>query len=240
MSAAILSAKMPIPNRLLAAIPPNEYARLLRKMEEVELPFGTEIYDAGGTIRDVYFPNSGIVSLLAVVDGSSTVEVGITGREGMVGISAIMGVTTSAGRAIVSAKGTAMKLMVTDLENALGDRGVFQRVMLRFVRSMLVQVSRSAACYRFHKVDSRLARLLLMTSDRTGSAKLRMTHKFISNMLGVRREAVTVASTSFRASGFITYSRGDIVILGRKGLEAAACECYAITRDEEDSLAASI
>lgn len=240
MSAAILSATMPVPNRLLAAIPPNEYARLRPKMDEVELPFGVNLYDAGDAIREVYFPNSGVVSLLAVVDGTSTIEVGMTGREGMVGISAILGVTISAGQAIVTAKGTAMKLGVADFKNALGDRGEFQRVMLRFVRSMLVQVSQSAACYRFHKVESRLARLLLMTSDRAGSGKLQMTQRFISAMLGVRREAVTVASASFRASDLISYSRGVIDLLDRPGLEAAACECYKITRDEEHRFSASI
>jgi CRP-like cAMP-binding protein len=240
MTSGVLKAKMPILNRLLAAIPPNEYERLRPKMAAVKLRFGTVIYDAGGQIEHVYFPNSGVISLLTGVDGSATVDVGMVGHEGVVGLSAFLGKTISAGRAIVLVEGTAIRVAVSDLADICPTGGVLQLAVLRFVRSMLVQVSKSAACYRFHAVKNRLARFLLMVTDRTGSDEIGMTQVFLSSMLGARREAVNKAAASLRAKGLIDNDRAYIRIIDRPGLEAVACECYESIRAEERSFPAFV
>lgn len=228
-----------VPNRLLAALPPKEYERLLPKFEEVELKFGTIIYKLGETFRHVYFPNSGIISLLAAVDDNSTLEVGIVGSEGMVGLSLFLGVKKSRVRAIVQGSGTAMRMKAADFEKECRKGGNLTRILLRFVHSMLVQISQSAVCYRFHPIEKRLARWLMMTSDRMETNEFQMTQGFLSTMVGVRREAVTNSAGSLRKKDLISYSRGRIFITDRPGLEAAACKCYTIIKDEEKSFAVS-
>ena len=221
------------PNRLLAALPKKEYERLLPNLEKVDLVFDTNIYNLGDPIVHVYFPNSGIISLLAAIDVRSTLEVGIVGREGMVGMSLFLGVKQSRIRAIVQGTGTAMRMKAAAFEKECGKGGTLNRVMLRFAHSMLVQISQSAVCYRFHPIEKRLARWLLMTGDRMESNEYQITQDFLSHMLGVRREAVTRAAGSLQKRGLISYSRGHILILDRPGLEAAACQCYSIIRNEE-------
>lgn len=226
---------MTIPNRLLAAIPTSEYLRLLPKIEEVELVFGEDVFVAGGPIGHVYFPVSGVVSLLALVDETRTVNVGMTGREGVVGVSALLGVNESAGRALVAVKGRALRISPNDLRDALVAGGMLERVLLRFVESVIVQVTQSAACYSFHDLDRRLALWLLMASDRTGSDKLIISQTLLAMLLGVRRESVNRAVTALRQKNTIEYHRGDIDILDRPALEFAACNCYQSIRNEEMS-----
>lgn len=224
-----------IANRLLAALPKKEYQRLSPELEQVELPFAETIYNPGDTIRHVYFPNDSIVSLLAVVSERSTLEVGIIGPEGMAGISVFMGVTVSRQRAIVQGAGTAMRMKASALGHEANQLSPFHRLLRRYTHSLLTQVSQSAACNRFHTVDARLARWLLMTSDRLRSDDFRLTQEFMSNMLGVRREGVTKAAGALQQHKLIRYSRSHILILDRAGLEASACECYGIVRAESDS-----
>ena len=220
-------------NRLLGALPARELERLFPDLEEVELKFGTNIYDLNGTIGHVYFPNSGIISLLAAVEESSTLEVGLVGLEGMAGLPLFLGVKESRVQAIVQGKGTAMRMKAADFEKECRNGGGLPRLLLRFCHSMTVQISQSAVCFRFHVIEMRLARWLLMTSDRMETNEFQMTQDFLSNMLGVRREAVNRAAISLQRKGIIAYSRSNIIINDRPGLEACSCKCYTILRDEE-------
>src|SRR5437899_5205363 len=146
----------------------------------------------------------------------------------MVGLPLFMGVRTSRNKAIVQGKGVAMRIKAADFERECARGGALPRILLRFAHSMLVQISQSAVCYRFHLIEKRLARWLLMTSDRMESLEFRVTQDFLSNMLGVRREAVNRAAGSLQKKYLISYSRGNITILDRPGLDAAACKCYTI------------
>ena len=222
-------------NRLLAALPKKEYQRLLPELEQVAMPFAEVVYEPGEQIRHVYFPNDSIVSLLAEVADRSTLEVGIVGNEGMAGISVFMGVDTSPHRAIVQGAGTAMRMKASVLRKESDGVSPLRRLLHLYAHSLLTQVSQSAACNRFHMVDARLARWLLMSGDRLGSDEFLLTQDFISNMLGVRREGVSKAAGLLQKRELINYSRGRIKILDRAGLKAVACECYGILKAESDS-----
>jgi CRP-like cAMP-binding protein len=227
--------RAPVANRLLAALPVKEYQRLLPELEQVTMPFAEVLYEPGERIRHVYFPNDSIVSLLAEVADRSTLEVSIVGNEGVAGISVFMGVDSSRHRAIVQGFGTAMRLRASVLRKESERTGALHRLLHLYVHSLLTQVSQSAACNRFHVVDARLARWLLMTGDRLGANEFRLTQDFISNMLGVRREGVNKAAGVLQKAELINYSRGRIKILDRAGLEEVSCECYGIIKDESDS-----
>lgn len=226
--------RAPAANRLLAALPADEYRRLLPELEQVTMPFQKVLYEPGERIRHVYFPEDSVVSLLAEVADRSTLEVGIVGNEGVAGISVFMGVNASRHRAIVQGAGTAMRLGASLLRKEAERAGPLHLLLRRYVHTLLTQVSQSAACNRFHTVDARLARWLLMTRDRLGTDEFRLTQDFISNMLGVRREGVSKAAGALQKGELINYSRGRIKILDRQGLEATACECYVIIKDGSD------
>ena len=225
-------------NRLLAALPAKEYERLLPKLQEISLTYGENIYERGETIRRVYFPNSGIISLLAAVEERSLLEVGIVGNEGMSGLALFLGVKTSNNRAVVQGAGFAMRMKAADFLAECENGGALPRLLQRYTHSLLVQVSQSAVCYRFHPIEARLSRWLLMTSDRMKTNEFQITQKFLSNMLGVRREGVNKSATNLQHQQLISYSRGNISITDRAGLEAAACKCYAIIKGEENSFPA--
>ena len=223
-------------NRLLAALPKDEYRRLLPNLEISPLIFGDILYEAGDPIRHVYFPNSGIISLLAVVADRSTLEVGIVGREGMVGLPVFMGVNTSRERAVVQGGGTAMTMKATAFRKECANGSSLPRLLRRYTHSRLTQMSQGAACNRFHSIDERLARWLLMTRDRMGKDEFQLTQEFLSNMLGVRREGVSKAAAELQKQQLISYSRGILTTLDPAGLEAIACRCYGIIREESRSL----
>jgi CRP-like cAMP-binding protein len=227
--------RAPAANRLLAALPKKEYQRLLPELEQVTLPFAEVLYEHGQRIRHVYFPNDSVVSLLAEVSDRSTLEVGIVGNEGVAGISVFMGADTSPHRAIVQGAGTAVRMKASVLRKESGYTGPLHGLLHLYAHSLLTQVSQSAACNRFHMVDARLARWLLMSGDRLGADEFLLTQDFISGMLGVRREGVSKAAGVLQKNALINYSRGHIKILDRAGLEAVSCECYGISRDESDS-----
>lgn len=220
------TTREPAGNQLLAALPRREYQRLLPHLKLVPLPFGDILYESGETIRHVYFPNQGIVSLLSEVEGRSTLEVGVVGSEGMVGISIFLGARDALNRALVQGTGTAMRMTSPAFRKHIGYSGPLPDLLRRYTNSLLAQVSQTAACNRFHKVDARLARWLLMTHDRLGTKEFRLTHQFLSDMLGVRREGVTAAARALQQAKLIRYVRGQITVLKRAGLEAAACQCY--------------
>lgn len=226
--------RAPPTNRLLAALPKDEYQRLLPKLEPFPLVFGEVIYDPGDRIRSVYFPTSGIISLLAAVEDRATLEVGIVGREGVVGLPAFMGVKTSANLAVVQGAGAAMRMKVAAFQSECENGGSLPRILRRYTHSRLTQIAQGAACNRFHPIDARLARWLLMTRDRMGADDFKLTQEFLSNMLGVRREGVNKAAGGLQDQNLISYSRGNLLILDRVGLEAIACHCYGIIKAEYD------
>jgi CRP-like cAMP-binding protein len=218
-------------NRLLAALPAEEYQQLLPKLEEVSLPFAEIIYNPGDTINHIYFPNCGIISLLSAVS-DRFLEVGIVGSEGFLGLPVFLRIKTSNNRALVQGEGAAMRIKTTDFLAECRDGGTLSSLLQRYTHSLLTQISQSAVCNSYHQIEQRLARWLLMTADRMESDGFPITHNFLSNMLGVRREAVSLSAKKLQQQGLISYSRGKMSILNRAGLENAACRCYFIIKDE--------
>ena len=223
-----------IENSLLAAVPRKEYRRLLAGLEPVTLTFGEALYEPGETIRHVYFPGASLVSLLTLADGHLALEVGLIGREGMVGIPLVLGHNVSSVRALVQGTGTAMRMAAAHFREEFRLSLPLQQELYRYTHTLMAQISQTAACNRFHVVEARLARWLLMTHDRVKSDQFRMTHEFLGHMLGVRRVGVTKAAQALQERKLIRYSRGDITVLDRRGLEAAACECYEVVKDMHD------
>jgi CRP-like cAMP-binding protein len=220
-----------IPNSLLAALPRKAYLRLLSGLKPVELVFGAVLYEAGEPIRDVYFPSQSLVSLLTLVEGHLALEVGLVGREGMVGIPLALGVNVSPVRALVQGAGPALKMNAARFRTELSSSPPLQRELHRYVHAIMAQISQTAGCNRFHVVEARLARWLLMTRDRMRSGRFRMTQEFLSHMLGVRRVGVTEAASALQRDKLIQYSRGNIRILDDRGLESACCSCYQAVKD---------
>lgn len=224
-----------IANKLLAALPKKDYQTLQPHLEEVPLVFEKILYQPNVLLSDVYFPNSGIVSLLAGVNERSTLEVGLVGNEGVVGLSVFMGVNSSLNRAVVQGVGSAMRMKVTAFRKASNHGGFFQRILQRYSHSVITQITQSAVCNQFHKVEARLARWLLMTHDRMGDDEFQLTQEFLSNMLGVRREGVSRAACDLQKRGLIHYQRGRLRVLDRPGLEATSCPCYEVIRNESSN-----
>jgi CRP-like cAMP-binding protein len=224
-----------IENRLLAALPKKDFEALNRHLEEVPLVFEEILYQPRVLISDVYFPNSGIVSLLAAANERSTLEVGLVGKEGLLGLAVFMGVNTSQNRAVVQGVGSAMKMKATAFRKECSNGGALPRLLQRYSHSLFTQITQSAVCNQFHSVDARLARWLLMTHDRMGDDEFALTQEFLSNMLGVRREGVSRAAGDLQKRRLIRYSRGNVRILDRPGLEATSCGCYEIIKDESNS-----
>jgi CRP-like cAMP-binding protein len=225
----------PAVNRLLATLPKNEYKRLLPKLKIVNLVFGEALYESGDAIKYVYFPNDSIISLISELSETSGLEVGMVGNEGMAGLAVFMGVSLSSTRALVQGSGTAMRMSSAAVRTEANRLGILHHLLHRYSHSLLTQVSQTSVCNRFHLVDARLARWLLMTNDRLGADEFPLTQEFLSNMLGVRREGVSKAAGALQAARLIRYSRGMISLLNRRGLEAKSCQCYAIIKAETDA-----
>jgi CRP-like cAMP-binding protein len=232
MSPSSVSKDSKIPNKLLAALPRKDYLGLIRHLEETPIVFEDIIYRPSETVSDVYFPNSGIVSLLAGTNERASLEVGLVGKEGMVGLGVFLGVEASLNQAVVQGTGSAMKMKATSLRKHCKDGGSLARLLQRYAHSMLAQITQVAVCNQFHSVDKRLARWLLMTHDRMGDDEFQLTQEFLANMLGIRREGVSIAAGDLQKRKLIRYSRGRLKILDRPGLEASSCRCYQIIRDE--------
>ncbi|HEY8068057.1 MAG TPA: Crp/Fnr family transcriptional regulator [Burkholderiales bacterium] len=223
-----------IENSLLAAVPRKAYRRLIAGLEPVTLNFGDVLYEPGETIRHVYFPGASLVSLLTLADGHLALEVGLIGREGMVGVPLVLGHSVSLVRALVQGEGTALRMASASFLKEFRRSPPLQRELYLYTHALMAQISQTAACNRFHVVQRRLARWLLMTHDRVKSDRFRMTQEFLGHMLGVRRVGVTKAAQALQKRNLIGYSRGTITILDRKGLETAACECYEVVKDMHD------
>ncbi len=226
----------PMENRLLAALPKIEFERLQPNLELVSLPLGQVIYESGAQMTHVYFPTDCIISLLYLMENGATAEIGVTGYEGVVGIALFMGGQTTPNRAVVQSAGSAYKMSAKVLQTEFNKGGQFQQNLLRYTQALITQISQTAVCNRLHSVEQQLCRWLLLSYDRLHSKKLVMTHNLIANMLGVRREGITLAAKQLQARGVISYVRGTITLLDRPKLEATVCECYRVVKSEYDRL----
>lgn len=226
--------RVPATNSLLAALPRTEYVRLISGLEPVKLTFGEVLYQPGEPIRHAYFPNDCLVSLLAVVEGRTVLEVGLVGSDGMAGIPLALGIGVSPIRALVQRTGTAMRMESARFGREFSRNPSLRRDLFRYTHALMAQATQTAVCSRFHLLEARLARSLLMTRDRMRSNDFRLTHEFLAHMLGVRRVGVTKAAGTLQHRNLIRYSRGGIRILDGKGLEAASCRCYQIVKNGHD------
>ncbi len=226
----------PSANQLLAALPAEDYERLLPGLKPVTFSLGEIIYESQGHMENVYFPTTSHVSLLYTMIDGSTAEVGLVGNEGLVGIALFMGGDTTPNRAIVQGTGEAFMMKASAMQEEFKRGGAFQLSLLRYTQALITQISQTAVCNRLHTTEQRLCRWLLMTRDRTGSDELQMTHEFISNMLGIQREAVSITAHKLQEKGAISYKRGRIRIVDRQILEECSCECYEVVKVEHARL----
>jgi CRP-like cAMP-binding protein len=227
-----LSPTTALENSILAALPADEYERIASVLTPVALELGQILYEPHEPIRQVYFPITMVTSLVTILEDGSTVEAGIIGSSGMVGIPVVLGAESSSSQAIIQHSGDALMMPVDSLKNELRRGGQLQQLLLRFTHTLFTQVSQTAACNRLHTVEERLARWLLMIHDRVQEDEFMLTQEFIATMLGSRRAGVTVAAGTLASAGLIGYKRGHIRILNREGLEEASCECYKMGTDE--------
>jgi CRP-like cAMP-binding protein len=209
---------------------------MLAGFETVELAFADVLYTPGERLSQVYFPTSSFISLIMPVNSSASIEVGLVGNEGMFGIPLALGVDVSPVRAVVQGEGSALRMHTPDFCRELGRSQALQREIDRYVFVHLSQLAQTAACTRFHVVEARLARWLLMTQDRAHADAFHVTQEFLALMLGVRRVGVTKAASSLQKRNLIHYSRGDITVLDRRGLKAASCGCYKADRESYDQI----
>jgi CRP-like cAMP-binding protein len=228
---------MPTPrNHLLDALPADVLERVTPHLDDVSLSLGQVIYESGERLEHIYFPTTSIVSLLYTMENGTSAEIGVVGNEGVVGIALFMGGETTPNRAVVQSGGLSRRMRIGALKEEFRRGGPFQQLLLRYTQALITQMSQTAVCNRLHTVDQQLCRWLLLSHDRLDSNELTMTQELIANMLGVRREGVTVAAGRLQEAGLIRYHRGHITIVDRTGLEARACECYQVVRNEFERL----
>lgn len=226
----------PVDNGLLARLSQEELERLLPHLEPVSLELGQVIYESGDQQKYIYFPTTVIISLLYLMENGSSAEMGVAGYEGLVGIALFMGGETAPNRAVVQSAGEAFRMKTKVLRDEFARGGTFQRLLLRYTQALMTQMSQTAVCNRLHTVEQQLCRWLLLSHDRLNTDELNMTQELIANMLCVRREGVTHAAGRLQENRLISYVRGHIKILDRRGLEMAVCECYRVVKDEYDRL----
>jgi CRP-like cAMP-binding protein len=226
-------------NQLLSLLPQADRKRILARCEQISLEIRTVLYEANGPMPYVYFPLSGMVSLVLNTQDGQTIEVGTIGNEGMLGTPLVLGGDKSPVEVLIQVSATLLRMTAKDFLRELKRSGALRATGQRFAQALITQISQSVACNRVHPVEERICRWLLMTHDRVGLDDMVLTQQFVSQMLGVRRPSVTVVAGALQKAGLIKYSRGKMTILNRKGLEAGACECYQIVRRESERLLAS-
>jgi len=222
----------PARNYLLAALPPEEYTELLPRLEIVLPRFKEVLYEPNESIQYVYFPINGVISLVITMANGTMAEIATVGNEGMVGLPVFLEAVPFPGRALSQIPGNTFRLKAEVFNEIVGRSSAFQRVLHRYTQALFTQVAQSAACNRFHPIEKRCARWLLMTCDRVGSDEFRLTQEFLAQMLSVRRASVSEAAAMLQQTGLIRYNRGNISVADRAGLQAASCECYETVRRE--------
>jgi CRP-like cAMP-binding protein len=223
-------------NRLLVAIPQEDLERFFSDLHPVSLSLRQVLHEVGAPLEDVYFIEQGVASVLTNMADGSTIEVGMIGMEGMVGVPALLGGKTSVQKVIVQIPGTALRMNAALCKAAFDQSEAVRRVVLRFTEAVLNLSAQTAACNRLHTIEQRCARWMLMAVDRVQSDEIPLTHEFLSSMLGVRRAGVTNTAGELQSSGLIRYHRGLLTIVDRDGLEMTACECYRIDHDRLNGL----
>jgi CRP-like cAMP-binding protein len=231
--------RAPAVNRLLQALPSSDLRRVLPEFETVELAFGDVLYTPRERLGHVYFPTTSFISLIMPVD-ESALEVGLIGNEGMFGIPLVLGVDVSPVRAVVQGAGSALRMDAARFSRELGRSQALKREIDRYAFVHLSQLAQTATCTRFHVVEERLARWLLMTQDRAHADNFHITQEYLAFMLGVRRVGVTKAASSLQKRSLIHYSRGNITVLDRRGLKAASCGCYKADLDSYDRILSQV
>lgn len=226
----------PNQNHLLAALPTEEFGRLAARLELVTMRPGEFLYGPDEQLRHAYFPTTCIVSLHYVTESGASAETAGVGNDGVVGISLFMGGDTTPSSAVVLTGGHAYRLESALLKQEFDRGGFMRRLLLRYTQALMTQISQTAACNRHHSIDQQLCRWLLLTLDRAALPELVMTQELVASMLGVRREGITEAAGKLQQAGVIRYRRGHIAVLNRAGLEARACECYAVVKEEVSRL----
>lgn len=227
---------LPGQNRLLSSLPRDVQIRLLPRMEKISLGLKQILYDAGQPIAHVYFPLSGVISLLITLKGGETVEVATTGNEGVVGTSLLLGTERSSFKAVCQVTGQALKMRADAFRRSVEEHPELGALVRRYAQALVDQIAQTTACNHVHSVQARMCRWLLMTHDRVGADEFHLTQEFLAQMLGVRRPSVTVAAGLLQKAGLIRYQRGRIRITDRPALESGACECYETVRQEFDRL----
>ncbi len=219
-----------IENRLIELLPRKDRQRLLALCKPVSLVLSEVLAEPGKPTSYAYFPVEGFISLVMNIDGNPGLELGMVGREGMLGAQLALGVATAPLHALVQGEGTAWRIGAGALKRELALSPALQRGLHRYLYVLLGQMAESAGCLRYHLIGPRLARWLLMSQDRAHSKSFRVTHEFLAYMLGVRRVGITNAASELKRAGLVDYHRGQMLVVDRKGLEAAACSCYAVDR----------
>jgi len=223
-------------NHLLASLPPDQWTQWRDQLELVQMPLAHVLYEPGVTMEHVYFPITAIVSLLYVMHDGASAEIAVVGNEGLVGVSIFMGGASTPSRAVVQSAGVGCRVKSPFLMQEFGQVGPVLHLLLRYTQALLTQMAQTAVCNRHHSLDQQLCRWLLLSLDRLQSDELVMTQELIANMLGVRREGVTEGALKLQKAGLISYVRGRITVLDRKGLELRTCECYEVVKREYDRL----
>ncbi len=223
-------------NHLLAALPAAEFVKIQSKLEPVSLKLGEVLYEAHDKLEYVHFPTTRIISLLYIMENGSTAEIGVIGNDGVCGYGLFLGGDSMPCRAIIQSAGNGFRMKAKDVKAEFALGGVFQNLLLRYTQALLTQISQTAVCNRLHSVEEQLCRWLLLSHDRLNSDILGMTHDLISNMLGVRREGVTLAAQKLAKRKLIKNIRGTITVIDRRGLEEAVCECYKVVNSEYNRL----
>jgi CRP-like cAMP-binding protein len=218
-------------NKLLAALPKREQDRLLPHLEPVSLRFEEVLYEPDGIIRHVYFPTSGIVSLVMVLDDGLVAQVGRISSEGMVGLPVFLGVPTSHTRAFVEIPGEALRMKAQVFRQELRRAGALSGLLLGYTQALMRHSELLTACKTWHSIEQRLCRWLLVAHDRVRADQFEVTQEFLSQMLGAHRQSVTLAASNLQKAGLVRYSRGKLRILNRQGLETASCECYRAVKE---------
>lgn len=229
-------AQSAVRNRLLSALSPEDFGLLGPHLDAVDLPFKQVLIAPDEPIEHVYFPDSGLGSFLALFEGGGSLEVGMMGWDGMIGVPVLLGTDAVSQECLMQMPGKGWRIGTSAFRDATDRSATLRKSLLRYVAAFFAQVAQTAACNGAHRIDERLARWLLMAHDRCDGDRLPLTQEFLSTMLGVRRAGVTVAAGTLQRAGIINYVSGDITILNRPALEVASCECYGIVKRQFQGL----